>query len=164
MRNIIASSLLQPGIFIVAHIIYFGPLVIICILYWKQITKLVHENGLGLTLAMSVSLMFSLFSESRTHIVFWPFLVPFIAQVIDQSQQVRGTHVALITFLSILLSKAWLPFNNIKNPTEIYFSHIGPWMKPNSYLINLIVTVILLQIIIQIHPPQPIKANKLLKV
>jgi len=162
MRFIVPSSLIQPGLFIVAHTIYYGPVVIFCILYWKSFTEKVHKHGLGFIFAITVSLVFSVYSESRGHMLSWPLLIPIIAQIVDQISW-KGVHFVLLGFLSILLSKVWLPFNNIYNPNELYFFHHGPWMKPYPYILNFVTVVILLQIILRIFPLTSVKLNKLLK-
>jgi hypothetical protein len=162
IKQVTSSSLLQPGIFIVAHTIYFGPIVLFCFLCWKSFTKMVYKFGLGLIFAISVGLMLSLLSESRGHMLLLPMLIPFFALIVDQKPW-RGIHFVLLAGLSLLLSKAWLPFNNMYNPIELYFSQIGPWMKPNPYIINLVTVVILIQIILRVFPLNSIKINKFLK-
>src|SRR5205823_5122586 len=64
--------------------LYFGPLVLSLVWFWRPVCRLIHRHGEGMTLVAALAVPFSLFSESRCWIAFVPVLVPFAIKVLDE--------------------------------------------------------------------------------
>ncbi|MDB9493879.1 hypothetical protein PN441_19555 [Spirulina major CS-329] len=61
----ILTSILQPGVFWLAHVLYWGPLIILITFLWQPMCKAIRTYGMGLTVWMLFSVMLALGSESR---------------------------------------------------------------------------------------------------
>jgi hypothetical protein len=140
LDNIFTSSVTWPGIFIVAHTAYFGPLVIFVVSSWKEFTKAIFPYGLGICICIAVSILLSLNSQSRNFILNFPFFIPFTAMVIDRLE-INKVRILIFVFLSLIISKVWLPLNSFDNWRKAYISLHGPWMTFEDYLINLVITL-----------------------
>jgi len=46
-------------------VVYFGPIILLAMFLWKPVCRLIHQDGIGLTLCAFVLLGQSLCSESR---------------------------------------------------------------------------------------------------
>lgn len=134
------TSILQPGVFFLAHIIYWGPCVILMAFLWRPICQLVQQYGWGLTLWIALSLVHSLDSESRHFVTFYPLLVPFFVKVTEKfkwtNQQYWGLAIA-----SLLVSKIWLTIGSIGGdprqfPSQIFFMNHGPWISNTMYAVQ----------------------------
>lgn len=138
------ESVINPAVFIVAHIIYFGPILIVMLWLWPAIARRIHECGTGVTLVAIVAVVFGLMSESRNWINFFPILAVFAVQAFDDRRYgVLGyTSLAVMTLLS---SRAWVPLND-DFPARFLAFH-GPFMKPHVYTWSLGVSVAMVLVI-----------------
>jgi hypothetical protein len=139
-RNIILSAIQAPGIFLVAHVVYFGPIVVVALLYWRQASELIRDYGGGLLLITSLALLFSLMSESRTIINFFPIFVMVSVGALDKQGDLSGKKVLLFALLSLFMSRIWLQISD--NHDLYYFMNFGPWMGRRIYYIFLVITVL----------------------
>lgn len=142
LYEIASTNLAKPGLFYVAHVMFFGPIVILAIFYWKSACKIMHQLGLGLTLCAAFGLLLSLNSESRHLFSFFPLLVTFIIKGIDDISW-RPYHLFLFALVSVLLSKVWLVIGGApiqmdpRIPSEqLFYMNIGPCMTDTIYSIQ----------------------------
>jgi hypothetical protein len=140
LRNILLSAIQAPGIFLVAHVVYFGPIVIVTVLYWRQASELVRDTGGGLLLMTSLALLFLLMSESRTIINFFPLFVMITVGALDRHQNLSGKVVMLFALLSLFMSRVWLQIS--QNHDLYYFMNFGPWMGRRIYFIFAGITIV----------------------
>jgi hypothetical protein len=75
VSNMIWSSIIQPASFYVAHVNYFGPLVIVCTILWKHVCNVSHSLGVGFSLVMAIGFALSIGSGSRHLMNFVPFFI-----------------------------------------------------------------------------------------
>lgn len=136
------ESVTKPLIFMVAHPIYYGPLLILTFLLWKPICRHIHQYGIGLIIVMIVGVVLSINPESRRHIPLLPF---FVAFTVKDAEALRwnATRSWLLVGLSLFFSKIWLPINRrplegnpLDFPWQRYFMNHGPWMSNQMYLIQ----------------------------
>jgi hypothetical protein len=138
--NLILSAIRAPAIFLVAHVVYFGPIVIVTVLYWRQISELIRDFGGGLLLVTSLALIFSLMSESRIIINFLPLFAMVSAGVLDRRGGLSATKVVVFAVLAFFMSHVWLPIND--NFDLFYFMNFGPWMERKAYTVFLTISVL----------------------
>ena len=50
VRNAVYKAIGAPAVFLVSHIVYFGPLVLLTIFFWKDVVKQIQRFPIGLTL------------------------------------------------------------------------------------------------------------------
>lgn len=151
-ENTVLGAIKAPGIFLVAHIIYFGPIIVVVMLYWKAIAKTIRELGGGLLLVVSLGLFFTLMSESRIVINFFPIFVVASALALDRLGILSTKRLILFTLLSLLLSRFWLPIGG--EPGIRYFMNFGPWMTNAAYFIFLVVSLIATVIVYKLLQPR----------
>lgn len=155
-RYLSAEALAYPLNFLISHILYFGPILLLAGLFWRELCQnpFVKNSALGYVILFCILL--SLDSESRQLINFLPFMVFITADTLNKKHFSWPFVISFIT-LSILISKAWLPLNHgtwlslLTNPPEItldfplqwFFMNLGPWVSHPMYIINLSIVAIL---------------------
>lgn len=149
--NIIQQSISHPIISIVAHIIYFGPAVLLMLLFFKPFIRAIKQQGDSAVFYFIIIGLLCLGSESRQFVPYYPFLVVMLMLAIN-SFSFTLKQVVLFVLLSQLSSKFWFPINvpgiyskyDFGNfPDQRYFMNHGPFMNEMSYFINLGITIIL---------------------
>jgi hypothetical protein len=133
------GTVAKPGVFLVAHVAYFGPWLLLTATFWKPICALIHQHGVGLTLAVLAGVLHGLDSESRHAIYLVPMLVPFLAKATDSLGWQTTTYVVFAA-VSAFGSKVWLTIkgtfldNAFMYPDQLYWMHHGPFMSHAMYL------------------------------
>ncbi len=129
--DLLWSAVLHPGVFLVAHAIYFGPVVVLAFLLWKPVCTNIQRQGTGLVVVMAFALPLALCSDSRQLIVLLPLLVPFVVQAVEEVSW-GWTQVGFVAVLSVLASKVWLTINpdTLANLLQL---NVGPCMSAGSY-------------------------------
>src|SRR5439155_24054431 len=121
---------------------YFGPMFLLALFLWRPICLLLHEHGLGLTLAVWAAFVLSLNSQSRFVLNVWVMLVPFIVKATDRlGWDLR--QYGLVAGLALLGSKVWLTINCAPFtgdlwalPDQYLFMSHGPWISPVMYVVQ----------------------------
>lgn len=139
---IAAAGIAKPAVFYVAHVMFFGPIVILALFFWKSASRIMHQHGLGLSLCLAFGLLLSLNSQSRQLFSFFPLLVTFVVKAMDGISW-RPYDFFLFAFLSVLLSKVWLIIGG--GPVELdpnrfsdqlFYMNTGPFMSDAMYSIQ----------------------------
>lgn len=125
--------------FLVAHVIYFGPVVLLSPASWSGVQARIAKASFGLVLSLGLTLVLSLHSESRYLSNLWPMLVPFVAQEWDGRLSAR--QLGVFVGASLLFSKVWLVVGSLAGtipeyPAQLYFMNQGPWMSSLSYAVQ----------------------------
>ena len=99
-----------PFQFLVGQITYWGPAIILFLLFFKDIAAQLQKAELPLLLVFLYAVLFSINSEGRPIISFYPFLVVILLQGIDLSA-LRNRKLFVICFVAVSLfySKIWFP-------------------------------------------------------
>jgi hypothetical protein len=135
------SAIKEPGIFGLAHVLYWGPLLGVMLLGWRRIIAAIHRAGPAVTLVALAALLLSLNGESRKLANFAPFLYVFALPLLDELR-LSARQAWLLSILALLFSRVWIPFDgNMKGdlaefPGQMLFMVIGPWMNPRMYLLQ----------------------------
>lgn len=132
LQNISLGGATKPGGFLVAHTVYFGPLVPLAVGLWHRIAEAVDKYGPGLVMLMLGYVLLATGSESRKFMNVWPFIVAFGAVAVDQLDWTRK-EIAAFALLSIGVSRFWLPLNVGELQSELYFMSMGPRMTALAY-------------------------------
>ena len=139
--RIIYESVTRPLAFLVAHVAYFGPSVMLAVLVWPRAADVVRRCGPGVVVVTIGALVLSLGSESRGLMNFWPFFAAFTACAIDELD-VPSHLLRAWALWSVVASRIWLPINGagsllkapLAMPAQHYFMSFGPWMADNAFL------------------------------
>ncbi|KKQ34488.1 MAG: hypothetical protein US51_C0037G0001, partial [Microgenomates group bacterium GW2011_GWA2_37_6] len=132
LRVYLLSSIQLPFIFLVSHVTYYGPIVLLIMLFWKKISKLIMGYGIGLVLLVLLSVIFAFESESRGLINLVPLIVVFTVKILDDIH-FRPSFYWIFGIFSLFASKVWLPLNL---DLGLYFMNFGPWMSDSGYIVQ----------------------------
>jgi hypothetical protein len=155
----ILLSVTMPVIFLVAHIVYFGPSMIIFFVHFKKIAQMIRKSGLGMVILFLTNIFFLLFSESRIFINFFPIMIYFLILYINQAKLMLFDELGFFAMiaLSFIFSKFWLHIGLNQNR---YFMNIGPWMNEREYLIQGLLVLLLFIIFIYLKYQSDSKIEK----
>lgn len=128
-------SIVRPLNYLVAHISYFGPVVIIFMVFFPRIGSLLHEKGIALTLLMAAQMIMSIGSESRQLIDFLPFVAITVIMALN-GIQIRKSDVAVVALTCLFFSKTWFRINLWPSFNWHYRFTLEPWMPDPVYFVQ----------------------------
>jgi hypothetical protein len=142
LRQTVFASVVEPAVFLVAHIAFFGPMFLLVMFLWKETCRHLHDAGMGVTLAVFLGLLLSLNSQSRFLINMFPLLLPFVVKAAD-ARRWGAAPYALMLLSSVALSKVWFTINTgpftgrlHEFPDQGLFMTHGPWISPKMYAVQ----------------------------
>jgi hypothetical protein len=134
------AAVAKPGVFLVTHVAYYGPMVLLTMWLWRPVCRLLHQYGVGLALAVLAGLVLSLNSQSRFTINIFALLIPFVVKATDDLHWDLRQY-AFFASLSVVFSKVWLTINRgpfhgnlLEFPDQLLFMSHGPWISTSMYL------------------------------
>jgi hypothetical protein len=142
IRDTAIMTTFKPGIFLLAHVIYFGPLVALAALRWRAVVTHMRSYGPGLLVVCGLAVLFGLDSEARHGYAFAAIVLPFTLKVLDDLELERKTLIGL-ALTSVAFSRLWLtlppdlPGAAAEFPAQTVFMSQGPWMSNVMYLVQL---------------------------
>lgn len=147
IKATLAISTNQPFIFGLAHVLYYGPIILLTFILWQRISEKAHSFGYGMTFTLILTLILSLSSESRQIINFFPLVLVVTVKAVETLNW-QTQYFWVFAFVSLLYSKLWLRFNNVplplkdaqrhfqEFPWQKFFSSVGYQMSLNMYFIQ----------------------------
>lgn len=110
LKHTALRSTALPFVFLEAHFLYFGLIVVLLIFNWKRAIAVYERLGIGFMLIISMCLILCVNPESRYMIYLLPFVaIPFMA-IVDQ-MKLRTWVPWLFLCMQLLISRFWLPVN-----------------------------------------------------
>lgn len=147
IENVLVTSVQKPGIFLLAHIAFLGPVVILLALVWKKLFSTALAESVGLYLFLFATLLLSLDSESRQLIFNFPVIVYILCLCLAKIN-VNWKFNIIFFIISLLLSKVYVLIGLTPSVGEVadyrwqrFLMNFGPWMNWTSYFINLALTL-----------------------
>ncbi|KAA3648468.1 MAG: hypothetical protein DWQ07_05600 [Chloroflexi bacterium] len=136
----------RPLIFLLAHIVYFGPFVLLTVFFFRRFAKQIHRFGLGMSLFMLMHLVLTLDSETRHLVNVLPFFVAFTALAVNDLRWPRWFYWGLAV-VGILTSKTFIHFGTLSGsefefPRQWYFMNHGPWINNDMYVVQGVVILL----------------------
>ncbi len=147
INNLLQQSIDNPAVFLVSHIIYLGPAIVLVLFLYKPFIQTVTTLGDSAILYCCLILVFSIGSETRQFIHFYPFIIVVLMITLNQ-HPVSTTKAICFAVLSLFASKCWFPINTPQSftdyaytefPNQRYFMNHGPFMSDLSYYINVVI-------------------------
>jgi len=80
LQRLVFSSGSWPLKFIIAHVAFFGPVILLMIIFWKRLSAAIIEAGVGLTAVFTLALFHGIDSESRHLIEYYVFIIALTAK------------------------------------------------------------------------------------
>jgi hypothetical protein len=135
-----------PGIFLVAHLVFFGPIIALAVLKWWEACAIARRLGPAFVVAVLLTAAVALMSESRQLMGNIAFVViPVIAAVQIGGNERRLLAIFLLT--ALVLSRVWVVFDpdaliysvrEYQNyPWQHFFGAMGPKMTFHLYVVHL---------------------------
>lgn len=143
------ATVAKPGVFLVTHFAYYGPFFLLMLFVWSPVCRHLHQQGLGLCLAVLLGLLLSLNSQSRYFLNIFVMVVPFLVKATEPLRW-RPWQYVLLAGLCLFCSKCWLiinvePFTGklLEFPDQYMFMSHGPWIATSMYLVQGVVALVL---------------------
>ena len=170
------ATVAKPLYALIAHVVYYGPIVIVALFFWKKISLNVQKYGIGLICFFAFYLLQSIGPESRHLMFFFPFFITFTLLSLKECS-VSNLFLTSYFFLALVFSKCWFMINNeefiqtisklngydwnaIYSPVlQRYCMSSGLYMSFNSYIIQGVFVILGGMILFVIH----FKNNRLCK-
>jgi hypothetical protein len=138
LRHLVLYNSDRPGLFLLAHAVYFGPVVLLLLLLWPEAWRAAHRLGLGVTAFTTLQLAHGINAESRQLVDALPLLALLATLAAEASGWTAG-RTWIVAALGLLGSKAWLAINQgqwgdaFAFPAQYYFMNIGPSMNAATF-------------------------------
>ena len=137
----VRHSVAKPLVFMVSHPMYFGPMFLLLVFYWKPFSQIIRGYGIGLVLIIWMGVYTSLIPESRQSIPSYVIAAPFLGLLVDKLA-LPGRFLWLTGALAIVSTRVWMRMNLPAFddqqyqgfPFQNYFMMQGPWMSNQMYL------------------------------
>lgn len=100
-----------PLLFLVAHLAFYGPILLLVLRDWPRFLDRLAEGGPGLLALFGLGALLALTAESRQAFNFYPLVVLFAVAAFDRRLPGWGFVVAF-GVIGLALSLVWLPFNH----------------------------------------------------
>jgi hypothetical protein len=148
LRNLVLYATSQPGLFLVAHAVYFGVLPLVLVTHWSRACRAAHRLGPGMTLYVAACLAHAVNPESRQLIDGLPAFV-LLGVLALETSALPSRAGWCIAALGLAASKVWLPINqgpfgsSVDYPAQYYFMNHGPTMAPASFWLQAAIVVML---------------------
>jgi hypothetical protein len=163
LKNILISSVADPGKFLIVHTFVYGPVVFLTVRWWNKISAIAIQHGEGIIISTVMALFFLLGSESRQSITFFPLVVWLTAQCADSFNWSLKSSIGF-GFFSLVFSQVWVSFNSepmpitllrsttlgwlLKNinlqtsPNLMYWLNQGPWVDHQEYFVQVCLVIL----------------------
>lgn len=146
LEHITAEAIVNPLVFLVSHFVYYGPGVLLMVLFWKEMVAIVRRNWFGLFVSLLFYGVLSVGSESRQFINAVPMFAFVLCEVLHKKSINLRFSIWLLG-IGLLISKFWLVLNiapwsesvNIfEFPYQMYFMNQGAYMNNEMYFLQLV--------------------------
>jgi len=120
----ILSGSLKPGIFMINHVLYFGPMMLGIYLFWRNILDDATKKGPAIFLMASMGCMFLLSIESRCFTDVLAFFVPFVIAR-TESLFKKPARMALAAACCLVFTRFWIDRNDPNAYSWLFNSYLG---------------------------------------
>ncbi len=141
LRHVMLYNSGRPALFLLAHAVYFGPVLLLALLLWPELRRAAHRLGLGVTAFTAFQLAHALNSESRQLVDALPLLA-LLATLAAETSGWTTSRTWIVAGLGLLGSKAWLTMGGgdwqdaFSFPAQYYFMNMGPSMNATALLVQ----------------------------
>ena len=156
LMNVLVSGTVDPFSFVESFFAFYGPVVLVVLLLWKQSTNYIIEKGVGYFFVIALSIFFAVRPEARVSIMFVPLMVLPVMEYID-TFDLKKWVAPVYMVASIILSHVWFPINvegmedafeeetfaNLSSfPAQRWFMCSGHWQSHEMYALFMTITII----------------------
>lgn len=138
----LVASVTRPFIFYVITVVYFGPVMILALFFWRDVTRAAARFGLGLVLFLFLHFMISVGDDARKYMNVLPAVVALTIMAAEKRNWENAAYV-LLAAVALVFSKVWMTFNhgpmtgsNQEFPLQYIFMSQGPVMNHAFYALQ----------------------------
>jgi hypothetical protein len=134
----------RPLGFLFPHVGFFGPLVVLMVVYWSRVSASARRIGFGFDATFALLLFFCFNSESRGMLAITPVILPLVPLACAQLPWTPRRLLELFGF-TLFATKLW--YSTVQTPTidfETISAHMGPWMGNDAMILHAIGTGLIL--------------------
>lgn len=142
-----------PGEFLVAHVLYFGPMLLLTACLTRQAAAEAGRFGFGYLLCVAAACLHGIMPLSRQVLAGYPFIVIVTVLTLER-YELNKAFVVCFTFVSLFVSKVWLLVNSEADPKtagtihdkafawapgfsfDRFISSTGRWMSADWYAVQ----------------------------
>lgn len=144
----ILGAIARPGLFLIAHLSFLGPVVVLVLLYARDILEQSRQEGMGFTILLLLTAFLALNSQTRQIDFNYPYIVYALCLVLNNKSV---TNKFLLYYLSagFIISKVYYPINVapltgsvLDFPLQRLMMNSGTYMSWTGYFINISLFII----------------------
>ncbi|MBL8005888.1 MAG: hypothetical protein JNJ56_00025 [Ignavibacteria bacterium] len=128
-------SITKPLVYIVTSISYFGPVFMLCFILLKEYRIILLNSGIGIYITFIVSFLILLVTEARLITSFFPVILVLTVLVVKKLNFRRSLFV-IISIFSLILSKIYIPMNNVPDLSSDRYSFTNQLYFMNTFMIS----------------------------
>jgi hypothetical protein len=146
LRESAYTSIQKPAVFLVAHVMFLGPVVLVVVMRLRAVLDLARRSGPGLVAVAGFGVILFLDSESRHLWNVAAMLVPFAVKLLDQLSWTPRQFLVLGS-VTLASSNVWLTYEDpiwpdpLGLPAQLFFMTDGPWMSLAAYAIQAAIVI-----------------------
>jgi hypothetical protein len=133
ISNWLATAIAVPGAFLVAHVVYFGPWLLLAVFLWPRVVRRGAGHGPAFAVLMFVTALIAVGSESRHLLPNMIFLALPATQAVDELR-LRPIWLSLFAAASVVWTRPWID-TGVVAPGHAYGMNIGPRMLLSEFAI-----------------------------
>ncbi len=104
-------STTRPGIFLVAHVVFFGPILLLLPYVWRQFRAILQQWGAGAQLYTILGLMVAACPDSRMSTLVLPIVIVLLVVGCERVKWLSNGLLFSMGALALAMSRIWQPFN-----------------------------------------------------
>jgi hypothetical protein len=141
LRMIAYTSIQKPAAFLVAHVAFLGPVLLLLVMRGRAVMALARRSGPGLVVVAGLGAVLFLNSESRHLWNVAAMFIPFAVKLLDELSWTPRQFVGL-SILTLASSNVWLTYEDpiwpdaLQLPGQLFFMTNGPWMDFGPYVVQ----------------------------
>jgi hypothetical protein len=141
LRMTAYTSIQKPAAFLVAHVMFLGPVLLLMVMRGRAVIDLARRSGPGLVVVAGLGVILFLNSESRHLWNVAAMFVPFAVKLLDELSWTPRQFLALGA-LTLASSNVWLTYEDpiwpdaLQLPGQLFFMTNGPWMTIATYAVQ----------------------------
>lgn len=140
-------SVRLPLLFVVAHAIYFGPVVLLAAAHVRAVSQEAWTHGLGMVAFLLLGVVSAITTESRHVLHVVPFVAALTAAALDRRGRIGRLELAMILGVGLAASRVWMPMGaavgDARRALARYMAQMGPWMPADVYVGHGVVCLVL---------------------
>jgi hypothetical protein len=147
---ILTGPILKPGLFLIMHLTFYGPIFTFFMYYYKNILESASAESYGIMLFMLGTYFLALDPHSRQLIFSFPFIVYFVSLILNEKRIMTNVFLLFYLAAAVAASKIYYIINTapmtgsiLEDPFQRFFMSFGLWTMWPGYFLNLALAILI---------------------